>query len=160
MNNNSRPLLFAVLSVVIIVFFLNFGYYKQWFDTRVVRGVSDFSEQLSYMDPQERRIIRLGTSYIISSNIAKSIQDRHMDTNALILMPPLEYMRKMKFNFTPPEPAVFYYYTGMHSIEATRKDAEKANFAIVFLNNDLQLVQLNDSNRTKVLSEFRQYKYY
>jgi len=139
--------------------FFSVDLYKKWFRERVYGPIENISEQLTYMDPQERRVARLQNSYFISYNIAEYLRTNKKDSNALILLPPVEYMQENNVQYMVPEPAVFYLYTGLKSVTANNKGAEKANFAIVFLQgSNLQVMELNDQNRTQILQLFRKYK--
>lgn len=156
---STRPLILAVVSFVIIILFFSFDIYKNWFHDRVYAPMQGFGEQLTYMEPQERLIGRLGNSYYISYNIGEWLRSSHKDSNALILLPPNDYMKEKKVDYPVPEPAVFYYYTGLKSVTVNNKGAEKANFAIVYQDGaNLQVVEINDANRAQIFNLFRQYK--
>jgi len=156
--NSSRRLVLTVLSVIIIAFFFSIEYYNEWIKSRVIGPVTDISNQLAYMEPQERLVMRLGSGYIVSYNVADFMRKNKQEKGALILLPPVEYLQKNKVDFPVPEPAIFYYYTGLKSVTVNNKGSEKANFAIVYYNNNLQLVPLNDQNRKEIMDVFRQFK--
>lgn len=156
---STRPLILAVLSIVIIILFFSVDIYKLWFKDRVYGPVETIGEQLAYMDPHERMLARLTNSYFISYNIAEYLRKEKKDSNALILLPPVDYMRENKVDYPVPEPAVFYLYTGLKSVTANNKGAEKTNYAVVFQQGaNLQIIELNDQNRPQVLELFRKYK--
>ncbi|HRO42571.1 MAG TPA: hypothetical protein PL009_07035 [Flavipsychrobacter sp.] len=155
---STRPLLLAVLSLVIILMFFRVELYKTWFRDRVFGPIENISEQLTYMDPHERRMARLQNSYFISYNVAEYLRTNKKDSNALILLPPTDYMKESGVDFMVPEPAVFYLYTGMKSVAANNKGADKTNFAIVPQQGaNLQVIELNDQNRPQILAQFRKY---
>ena len=157
--NTGRALLLTLLSVVLLALFFNVEAYNKWFNDRVYGPMKGLSDHLTYMEPQERLVVRLGNSYIVSYNIAEWVKKNKLDSNALILMPPVLYMKERKVDYMVPEPAVFYYYTGLKSIGAHNKGAEKANFAVIHEDNNLQIVVLDDARRTQILNQYRQYKY-
>lgn len=157
---STRPLVLAVLSVVIILLFFSVDLYKTWFKDRVYGPVESISEQLTYMEPHERMMARLQNSYFISYNIAEYLRNNKKDSNALILLPPTEYMRENNVDYSVPEPAVFYLYTGLKSVTVNNKGAEKTNFAVIYESGvNLQIIELNDQNRPQILELFRKYKY-
>jgi hypothetical protein len=156
---STRPLVLAILSLVIIVLFFSVDLYKSWFKDRVYSPLETISEQLTYMEPHERMMARLHNSYFISYNIADYLRKNKKDSGALILLPPNDYIKENKVDFPVPEPAVFYLYTGLKSVTANNKGVEKANFALIVQPGaNLNIIELNDQNRPQVLALFRKYK--
>jgi hypothetical protein len=158
MSQSSKRLVLTVISILIIVIYFNTEFYKDWIDRRVVGPISDIGEQLSYMEPHERKEMRLGTSYIVSYNVAKYLKTNKVDSNAIVLLPPKEYVKAMKADYAVPEPVVFYYYTGIKAVWPDSKDVQKANYAVIYQNNNLQLLPVNDQVRAEVLKIFKPYK--
>ncbi len=155
---STRPLIFAVLSLLIILLFFSVDYYKVWFRDRVYGPIQNVGDQLTYMEPHERMIGRLQNSYFISYNVAEHIRSLKKDSNALILLPPRDYTAEQGVDYSVPEPAIFYLYTGMKSVAAINKGAENTNFAIVCNQKNVQVIELNDQNRPQILALFRKYK--
>jgi hypothetical protein len=138
--------------------FFSVTWYKEWFTKRVTTPIGDISEQLMYMEATERLQMRLGASYIVSTNVAKYLREHKSDSNALVLLPPKEYIAQVKADFPVPEPIVFYYYTGVKAVWANSKDAEKANYVVLYQNNNLQLLPVNKQQLAEILKMFRQFK--
>jgi hypothetical protein len=145
------------LSILIIVLFFSVTWYKEWFNKRIMTPLADFNEQLMYMEPRERLEMRHGHSYVVSNNIAKFLKAQKLEKEALVLLPPKEYIKEVKAEFPVPEPVVFYYYTGIKAVWANSKDVEKANYVVLYQNNNLQLVAVNKDQLREVLKMFRQF---
>lgn len=156
---STKSLVLTVASLVIIVLFFSMELYKNWFRDRVYGPIESISEQLTYMEPHERMMARLHNSYLISYNIGEYLRKNRKDSNALLLLPPNEYLKENKIDFPVPEPAVFYLYTGLKSVASNNKGAEQTNFAIIVQPGaNLHIMELNDQNRPQVLALFRKYK--
>lgn len=157
--NSARRAAFAGISVIIVALFFNVEFYKQWLDQRVVGPLKNISNDLAYMETNERLTMRLGSSYVGSVSIADWVRKNGKEKDPLVLMPPNDYVKEHKLDFPVPEPAIFYYYTGMKSIGANNKGVEKANYAVVFTNgNNLQIIPLDAATRAEVITLFKKYK--
>jgi hypothetical protein len=154
---NPKELLLAVISVVLIFMFFSIESYKRWLDDRVLYANKQIKEQLVFMEKDERLAMRMGNSYIVSLNAAKYLKEHKLDKNAVILLPPKEYIRETGQDYGVPEPVVFYLFTGMRAKWANSPGADKCNYAILYQNGEMQLVIINDDNRDKILSLFRKY---
>lgn len=84
------------------------------------------------LDPSGIMKSRYGISYVISMRVKEVIEKRKI-SNAVILLEPNSYYRDSLHiypNVRAPEPAVFYYYTGLEGVWINSPDAEKANYLV------------------------------
>lgn len=126
MKSSKRiPLLVISLLLVCVFFFLPQN--RKWVQKTVLSYGSDFIRQKDKPGIEERRRERYGQAYIQSVNIAGFFRGSR-DTALLVLIPPETYFSKHNIIYPVPEPAVFYYYTGLKTTWAKSPAARRANW--------------------------------
>ncbi|WP_315821984.1 hypothetical protein [Paraflavitalea speifideaquila] len=65
----------------------------------------------------------------------------------LVLMPPSNYFHKMGIKYHVPEPAVFYYYTGLKTIWANSKEAVQANWFVRVYQGEIIVDSVTDKKK-------------
>ena len=115
-------------------------------------------EQLAYMEPAERLRGRLGNSYSISLAAAENIRKKKQEKTAIVLLPPKEYIKEQQADYPVPEPAVFYYYTGLRSKWTNSPGVDSVTHALICVGSEVRLLPLDSTTKTKVLSVYRTYK--
>lgn len=122
-------LLFLSLLLIFIVF--NFGYYKIWFKDRILQYWESFKIEKENTDLEIRKINRYGNAYVISKTIT-SFFEQNKIKDPLVLLPPTSYFASFGIDYHVPEPAVFYYYTGLKTIwpNANHNDLLKAKWFV------------------------------
>lgn len=154
-----KQALLTLLSALIIFLFFRIKIYNEWITT-IINDEKKISIALNQLDPEMRKTEWWGTSYIISKNILNYFRQNKFDEkNALILMPPNEYVITNKVDFAVPEPSKFYYYTGLKTVWANSPLAEKANYVVAIEDRELIIIPVPDKNALNTyLSEFRKYQ--
>lgn len=82
----------------------------------------------------------------MSKQIAAFFQKNHNFKIALVLIPPSDYFKERGVDFDVPEPAVFYYYTGLKTTWITSPDTAKANWMIIAGNGHYKIVPVLDKS--------------
>ena len=73
---------------------------------------------------------RFGNDYVYSKQITDAfIRSGDFDT-ALVVLPPPQYFSSKGVAYSAPEPAVFYYYTGLKTVWAASEQALRAGWYI------------------------------
>ena len=112
---------------------LNAGYYREWFQAKPVQYWSDFlKEKDDTLDAVGIMKSRYGVSYTISMRVKEVMEQRHI-AHPVILFEPNSYYRDSLHiypNIHAPEPALFYYYTGLEGVWTNSPDVGKANFLV------------------------------
>jgi hypothetical protein len=126
-----RSLLLTVLSFLLILLLLNAGRYKEWFLAKPVHYWNDFLVQKE--DTAGLMAImneRYGITYTMSMKIKEVVAKKNV-THPIILFEPNGYYRdSLRIPIRVPEPAVFYYYTGLEGVWINSPNATKANFLL------------------------------
>ncbi len=95
------------------------------------------------MSKEARLNKRFGNEYIYSKSIAENMR-KNGQQKALLLMPPSNYFTNAGMKYHVPEPAVFYYFTGIKTVWAESKDAINAEFYIHVRDGQLLIARGND----------------
>ncbi|MGB8190999.1 MAG: hypothetical protein WCF67_03725 [Chitinophagaceae bacterium] len=125
----SRKLILFFISLLLITVFFLLPRNREWAAT-VFSYWRGYQNQKLDLSTESRMQRRFGNNYIYSKNIAGSLQQKNASAQALVLMPPTNYFKKMGLDYHVPEPAVFYYYTGVKTIWANSNEAVKANWYV------------------------------
>jgi hypothetical protein len=125
---HGRRLLLFFISLVLITGFFLLPRNRQWAGT-VFSYWNDFKRQKNRLDIETRMRDRFRSHYIISKNIADSLRQR-TQADALVLMPPNSYFKKMGVDYYVPVPPEFYYFTGVKTIWANSRDAITAGYYV------------------------------
>jgi len=103
---------------------------KTWFHQTVLDYWKDFSWQRKQLDPEQRRLSRYGNDYRYSKEIAGFFVQKGIAGQALVLVPAPRYFKQYHFPYETPEPAVFYYYTGLKTVRPADANAARANWYV------------------------------
>jgi hypothetical protein len=128
-----KGFLLTVVSFILVVTALNAGYYGVWFRAKPVQYWSDFLvEKDDTLDATGIMKDRYGVSYVISLKVKEALEKKNV-LHPVILFEPNSYYRDSLHiypNVPSPEPAVFYYYTGLEGVWTNSPDVGKANFLV------------------------------
>jgi hypothetical protein len=128
-----KSFILTICSFLLIVLVLNAGYYREWFQAKPVQYWSDFlKEKDDTLDAVGIMKSRYGVTYTISMRVKEVMEQRHI-AHPVILFEPNSYYRDSLHiypNVHAPEPAVFYYYTGLEGVWTNSPDVTKANFLV------------------------------
>lgn len=126
--HKKRFILFIISLVLIVGFFL-LPQNRTWSKAVLSYG-RDFQNQQNHLDRETRMRRRFGNDYTFSKDIANSFDRKGIKNKVLVLMPPTTYFMKMGIKYHVPEPAVFYYYTGLKTIWANSREAINAGWYV------------------------------
>lgn len=130
--------------MVLAVFFL-LPRNQLWMAERIVPYWGELPMQKNDLSEQHRRTSRYGASYTLSKLIADSAAALHLPQPALVLVPPTAYFKKHGIDYHVPEPTVFYYFTGLHTVWPDSKLASSANSIAFIDGRQIRLRQVRDS---------------
>lgn len=103
---------------------------------------------------------RYGISYTMSIKIKHVLEQRHV-VHPIILFEPNSYYRDSLHIYPKirvPEPAVFYYYTGLEGVWINSPDAVKANFLVRITSKGVGLdIIRTPEQRQQILAFYKKY---
>jgi hypothetical protein len=134
-----------ILTLAVLLFLTGFfllPHNRTWAEKLFAYG-RDFNKQRKSMSKEARLNKRFGNEYIYSKSIAENMR-KNGQQKALLLMPPSNYFTNAGMKYHVPEPAVFYYFTGIKTVWAESKDAINAEFYIHVRDGQLLIARGND----------------
>jgi hypothetical protein len=128
-----KGFLLTIISALLVILVLNLGYYKDWFQAKPLQYWTDFlKEKDDTLSTEGIMASRYGISYTMSMKIKRVLEEKHV-VHPIILFEPNSYYRDSLHIYPKirvPEPAVFYYYTGLEGVWINSPDAGKANYLV------------------------------
>jgi hypothetical protein len=156
-----KGLLLTLVSFAAIFIILNAGYYKEWFQSKPTQYWSDFLKEKD--DTLDRIGIlkqRYGIMYTVSLRI-KEVVEKKKRAHPVILFEPNSFYKDSLHiypNIHAPEPAVFYYYTGLEGVWINSPDVGKANFLVRISKKGIQLDEINTPEQLqRILTFYKKY---
>jgi hypothetical protein len=113
---------FLVL-IALLVAFVAYKLNETFFDERIHTYWEEYGRQSEDLDLEEkeqdlerRKLERWGGGYYYSKAIAGYFEEKGLAKKALVLMPPSDYFTANGMDYYVPEPAIFYYMTGLKTL--------------------------------------------
>ena len=144
---NNKTIRLALLSTVIIFFIFSTPFNNNWLHEKIFNENFSIFDQAEHQSIEERMEFRFGNNYNAYQAIISTLKANTNNNlkDVLLLLPPAAYTREVKVegNFEAPEPAVFYYFTGIKSVIAKSPNVDSANWAFVVENHKMWLRKIN-----------------
>jgi hypothetical protein len=154
-----KGFILLVVSIIALVIFFGLEPNKLWFNQRIMSYWEDYKEQKLNLDLEERKLARYQTDYLFAKNITGFFEKRGTVNKVLVLLPPSDYFKAQGLEIHVPEPAVFYYFTGLKTIWANSPEASKANWVISANNGRLFFDSVtNKQTLLDTIAAFNKYK--
>jgi hypothetical protein len=139
-----KSIVLTFISIALLYLFLQFPRNQKWFSERIVSYWNDFTIQKNHRGIEERKIKRWKSSYTFSKQIAGFFARNGNMKNTLILIPPAAYFTEKGIDYDVPEPAVFYYYTGLKTTWVNSQAALNANWLVIANKRHYQILPVID----------------
>ena len=130
----NHSILFIVSLFFTALFFFS---HWDWLNGEIADSFSNFLDYRDSLDVNFRMKARFGTSYTFSKQIAEAWRAQKAPENSLILIPLPPYFKKNGVKYLPPEPAVFYYFTGVKTISPNCQGADSAKWVVMVHNHQI-----------------------
>ena len=151
-----KRLLLTALSVALLTGFFFLPENREWLK-KVMGYGEDMFGQAKRLDESARFTKRFGKDYTYSISIAANMR-KNKQQDALLLMPPTLYFTKRGITYHVPEPAVFYYFTGIKTVWANSHKAIKADLYVHVKDGKILLASGdNKAALNDTILSFRQY---
>jgi hypothetical protein len=156
-----KGFLLTVVSFMLVVTVLNAGYYAVWFRAKPAKYWSDFLvEKDDTLDATGIMKDRYGFSYVVSLKVKEVVERKNL-VHPVILFEPNSYYRDSLHiypNIHAPEPAVFYYYTGLEGVWTNSPDVGKANFLVRVTKKGVSLDAIRTPQQLqKILANYKKF---
>jgi hypothetical protein len=154
-----KAFILLVASIVSLFIFFGLEPNKIWLDQRIMPYWDDYKEQKLNLDLEERKMARYQTDYIFAKNVTGFFEKRGIASKTLLLVPSSDYFNAHGLEIHVPEPAVFYYFTGLKTIWANSPEANKANWYITAREGGLVFDSVTNRQALQdTIASFNKYK--
>lgn len=136
-TNGFKAFILLVAAVISMLIFFGIEPNKLWFTQRIMNYWEEYKEQKLNLDLEERKLARYQTDYLFAKNVTGFFEKRGNANKVLLLVPPSDYFVANGLQIHVPEPAVFYYMTGLKTIWANSPEANKATWMLTAKNGGL-----------------------
>lgn len=126
---HQKKLILCIAGTLFVTGFFFLPANRTW-AKKLISYYNDLPYEMRHMGKEERMKARFGNNYTISKTIARYFKQQNLLDKSLVLMPPTSYFKKQGIRYHVPEPAVFYYYTGLKTIWADSPHAIEANWFV------------------------------
>ena len=151
-----------IVSVIGILILFQTEFYQHWFTVYLFPADNPMMGQFDRMSLEERRQYRFGNTYQLCTFIKKTLDTTKIkNKETIILLPPNDYLKSKHVDmFHLPEPAEFYYHTGLKTVWTTSPDVENANWVILPQgNNSLTFLPIQSKEQLHaILDSFKKFK--
>ena len=154
-----KSILLTVISFFFILLVLNAGYYKDWFQAKPLQYWSDFLVQRNDTSGMvEIMNERYGISYTMSIKIKEVVAKKKVAHPVILFEPNSYYRDSLHIPIRAPEPAVFYYYTGLEGVWTNSPNVGKANFLLRISKNGAVLDDIKTpAQLQKILAYYKKF---
>jgi hypothetical protein len=143
-----KQLILFLLSAVTLSGFFFLPRNREWAGV-IFSYAGDFRVQKKHMDRETRMRRRFGNDYSFSKQISDSLALTGAKDSALVLMPPSNFFTAHGLKYHVPEPAVFYYFTGLKTTWANSERAANANWMVRVVDKKIVAEPVTDRNKLK-----------
>lgn len=146
----------TIAAAVTIILLAQTGKYAEW--CKKLDGfVNDFYQTKDHTDT-DFRLQMYGETYRVSQMIKENLKEMHI-VNPVLLFQPTGYFQEQHITMAPPEPAVFYNYTGLRSVYMNNPDAQRvATHFIRISNKGMEVVTITTPKRfAEIVAPYKRY---
>lgn len=149
--------LFFAATAGIVMFFI-IPQNNEWLKDRIIGYYGQFPQEISNTGIEHRMAYRFEGGYTCSKQIADFFNTRKNKSTALVLVPPTGYFEQQGIAYHVPEPAVFYYYTGLKTLWANSTNAASANWYVHVKDGKIVIDSVTNSASLKdTLTTFKKF---
>lgn len=136
-----KQLLLTISVILTVIIFFKSDLYGEWYKVRVSNFFDTFSDEADNLDYEWRKKYRWENSYDMAKFIKRTIGN---DSNELIIIPDIIYVRNVEPRLIMPEPITLYYLTGIRSVYPASKYADSAKFGLYIEAGNIKLAKIVD----------------
>lgn len=155
-----KKIILLLVALFAITLFFLLPRNSAWLNKQLVQYSIDFRGEKNKLDEVDRLSRRFGNYFTYSKNIATAIRERTGNKPVLLLFPSSNYFKQRGVDYRVPEPAVFYYFTGLHSVWPNNSNAEQANWYVRAEAGSIIIDSVSDKKQfADTLAFFRKYDF-
>jgi hypothetical protein len=149
----------TVISLLLIFLVLNAGYYKVWFADKPMQYWTEFLKEKDDTSNLETiRTGRYGISYTICMKVKEFVNKRKLNNPVILFEPNSYYRDSLHIQIRVPEPAVFYYYTGLKGVWINSGEVNKARFLVHISKKGVVMDEIKSpAQLSQILNNYRKF---
>jgi len=142
-----------------VLLLLAFGHYREWFLDKPLYYWNDFCKEVRHpASLGEVRRIRYGTPYILSMKIQEAAKAGQLHDPVFLFEPNSFYHDSLHVDLNMPEPAIFYYYTGLKAVWMNSPTVQKANYLVVIRKGEVKIEHIRTTLQLQeILTHYRSF---
>jgi len=103
---------------------------REWLQQRIAVYYRDFAVERKHGQIEYRKINRYGNDYVFSRLVQQVLRKGKAGQGTLVLIPGAGYFNQHGIEYNVPEPAVFYYLTGVKTVSPASVEAARADWFV------------------------------
>lgn len=154
-----KRLLLTIISTSTLLLLLAFGHYKEWFLDKPLDYWCGFCTEVRHpASPEEVRRMRYGTPYTLSIEIREAAKAGRLHDPVFLFEPNSFYHDSLHIDLRMPEPAVFYYYTGLQGVWTNSPTVQRANYLVMIRKGEVKIAHIRTALQLQeILTRYRSY---
>ena len=154
-----KRLLLTIISTSILLLLLAFGKYRDWFLDKPLDYWYGFCAEVRRpASPEEVRRIRYGLPYTLSMKIQEAAKAGQLHDPVFLFEPNSFYRDSLHMDLRMPEPAVFYYYTGLQSVSMNSPTVQKANCLVRIRKGEVRIEHIGTPRQLQqILTRYKSF---
>lgn len=121
-----KRIILALICMALLTGFFFLPENRTW-AKKLLGYARELPSQTRKLDEVTRLTNRFGNGYTYSVTLAEMMK-KNNEHDAVLLMPPTNYFTKRGLTYHVPEPAVFYYFTGIKTVWVDSREAINAEW--------------------------------
>jgi len=154
-----KRLLLTIISTSILLLLLAFGHYRDWFLDKPLDYWYGFCAEVRHPgSPEEVRRVRYGLPYTLSMKIQEAAKAGQLHDPVFLFEPNSFYHDSLHIDLRMPEPALFYYYTGLQGVWMNSPTVQKANYLVVIRKGEVKIEHIQTPRQLQeILTRYRSF---
>ncbi|HVV07014.1 MAG TPA: hypothetical protein VHC96_22450 [Puia sp.] len=154
-----KRLLLTIISTSILLLLLAFTNYRDWFLDKPLDYWYGFCTEVRHRASlEEVRRIRYGLPYTLSMKIQEAAKAGHLQDPVFLFEPNSFYHDSLHIDLRMPEPAVFYYFTGLQSVWMNSPTVQKANYLVIIRKGKVKIERIGTPRQLQeILTHYRSF---
>ena len=154
-----KRLLLTIISTSILLLLMAFGNYRDWFLDKPLDYWHGFCTEVRHpASLEEARRTRYGTPYTLSMKIQEAAKAVQLHDPVFLFEPNSFYHDSLHIDLHMPEPAVFYYFTGLQSVWMNSPTVQKANYLVMIRKGTVKIVYIRTPGQLQeILTRYKSF---
>jgi hypothetical protein len=154
-----KRLLLTIISTSILLLLLAFTNYREWFLDKPLDYWYAFQSEVRHPAGWEAmRRMRYGVPYTLSVELKEAAKAGQLHDPVFLFEPNSFYQDSLHTDLRMPEPAVFYYYTGLQCVWMNSPTVRKANYFVMIRKGEVKIEPIRTTRQLQeILTRYKSF---